>query len=221
MTRATEGGQAGYVIRVTGEELQLLRGDSRAVHLWCCLVRYANHSSMRCYPSLSTLARDLGVARRTVMRIVRRLVKLGLLDKESRMTVDGDPDSNEYVLRRIGLGGVVSRLTPPSDTADTTGSVTGVTGVVSPVSPKQDHRNKSIRARFARPTLEDVKAYCQQRGNHVDPEKFMAYYESNGWRVGRNPMKDWRAAVRTWERNGVERDGRAEGGNDRSHYTPY
>lgn len=57
----------------------------------------------------------------------------------------------------------------------------------------------------ARPTLEDVRAYCTERGNKVDPERWFNYYEANGWRVGKNPMKDWKAAVRTWERNGVDK----------------
>ena len=56
-----------------------------------------------------------------------------------------------------------------------------------------------------RPTLEDVKAYCQERGNRVDPERFIDYYTSNGWKVGKNPMKDWKAAVRTWERSDVQK----------------
>lgn len=51
-----------------------------------------------------------------------------------------------------------------------------------------------------RPTLEEVKDYCKERGNGVDPERWFDYYTSNGWRVGKNPMKDWKAAVRTWER---------------------
>ena len=55
--------------------------------------------------------------------------------------------------------------------------------------------------RFAKPTLEDVQAYCQERGNNVDAEKWFNYYSSNGWKVGKNPMKDWKAAVRTWERS--------------------
>lgn len=53
---------------------------------------------------------------------------------------------------------------------------------------------------FRPPKLEDVEAYCRERGNGVDPQHFIDYYTSNGWRVGRNPMKDWKAAVRTWER---------------------
>jgi hypothetical protein len=60
------------------------------------------------------------------------------------------------------------------------------------------------RTRFAPPTPEEVKAYCSERGGKVDPERWLAYYESNGWKVGRNPMKDWKAAVRTWERNGFQ-----------------
>lgn len=59
----------------------------------------------------------------------------------------------------------------------------------------------SMQSSKARPTLEQVKAYCKERKNHVDPQAWFDHYSSNGWRVGRNPMKDWQAAVRTWERN--------------------
>ena len=55
------------------------------------------------------------------------------------------------------------------------------------------------RARFAPPSVEEVAAYCQERGNSVDPAQFVDFYASKGWKVGREPMKDWKAAVRTWE----------------------
>ena len=55
--------------------------------------------------------------------------------------------------------------------------------------------------RFTAPTLEEVKEYCAERKNGVDAERFVNYYMANGWKVGKNPMKDWKAAVRTWERN--------------------
>mgnify|MGYP002508120580 CR=1 FL=1 len=55
-------------------------------------------------------------------------------------------------------------------------------------------------ARSVKPSLEEVKAYCEERGNTVDAVTFWEHYESNGWRVGNAPMKDWKAAVRTWER---------------------
>ena len=60
--------------------------------------------------------------------------------------------------------------------------------------------------RFRPPMIEEVKAYCQERRNGVNAERFVSYYESNGWRVGKNPMKDWKAAIRTWEvRDGYEK----------------
>ena len=55
--------------------------------------------------------------------------------------------------------------------------------------------------RFIPPTLEEVRSYCAERNNNVDAQRFVDYYTSNGWLVGKNKMKDWRAAVRTWERN--------------------
>lgn len=61
-------------------------------------------------------------------------------------------------------------------------------------------KNKRESTREARPnSIEDVRAYCRERNNRVNVEKWYAYYESIGWKVGRNPMKDWKAAVRKWE----------------------
>ena len=56
------------------------------------------------------------------------------------------------------------------------------------------------RKRFKPPTIEQVKEYCEERGNGIDPERFVNYYESKGWMIGKNKMKDWKAAVRNWER---------------------
>ena len=61
--------------------------------------------------------------------------------------------------------------------------------------------------RFTPPTVEDVRAYCLERGNGIDAQSFVDFYASKGWKVGSNAMKDWRAAVRTWERR--DKDGSA------------
>ena len=53
--------------------------------------------------------------------------------------------------------------------------------------------------RFVKPTVQDIKAYCIERGNSIDAETFYDYYESVGWKVGKKPMKDWKATVRYWE----------------------
>jgi hypothetical protein len=55
--------------------------------------------------------------------------------------------------------------------------------------------------RFIQPSLDEVRAYCTERKNTIDPEKWLAFYESNGWRVGKNPMKSWKSAIITWEKN--------------------
>lgn len=57
------------------------------------------------------------------------------------------------------------------------------------------------KAVFKPPTVAEVKAYCEERNNGIDAQRFVDYYTSNGWRVGKSPMKDWKAAVRTWEQS--------------------
>ena len=73
-------------------------------------------------------------------------------------------------------------------------------------------------SKFVPPEIEDVADYCLQRQNGIDPEAWMAHYQSNGWRVGRGsgkPMKDWRAAVITWEKaNGTQFKGTGYAGSD-------
>ena len=59
--------------------------------------------------------------------------------------------------------------------------------------------DSSAQVRFTPPTADEVRAYCQERGNNVDAERFVDFYASKGWKVGAQPMKDWKAAVRTWE----------------------
>lgn len=71
---------------------------------------------------------------------------------------------------------------------------------IPPNPPQGGHPSPSSK-RFIPPTLDEIRAYCLERKNAVDPDRFFSYYTSNGWRVGKNPMKDWQAAVRTWERS--------------------
>ena len=59
----------------------------------------------------------------------------------------------------------------------------------------------SIGARFKKPTIEQVAEYCKERNNGIDAEGVVNFYEAKGWKIGKSPMKDWKAAVRTWERN--------------------
>lgn len=82
--------------------------------------------------------------------------------------------------------------TTPTTTSTTTSTSTDNKESVADKPP--------TRHRFSPPSVEDVRAYCTENGYCVDPDRFVDFYTSNGWRVGKNPMKDWKAAVRSWER---------------------
>ncbi len=64
--------------------------------------------------------------------------------------------------------------------------------------------------RFAKPTIDEVKAYCEERHNRVNPQRFIDFYSAKGWMIGKNPMKDWKAAVRNWEREDDKDNGQPE-----------
>ena len=73
----------------------------------------------------------------------------------------------------------------------------------------KDSKVESVRGekakRFYPPTLDEVKQYCEERKNNIDPMAFIDFYSSKGWMIGKNRMKDWKAAVRTWERKRKEK----------------
>ena len=73
-------------------------------------------------------------------------------------------------------------------------------------SGKSDHSEKPKRTTFTPPTPQEVTTYCEESGIKVDAERFCDYYEANGWMVGKNKMKSWKAAVRNWERHDRERN---------------
>ena len=91
--------------------------------------------------------------------------------------------------------------------ADKTGIPGGIPSMGIPSIGKDSiDKDKDNNRRFTPPTVDDVKAYCQERNNKVDAEVFVNFYDSKGWMVGKNKMKDWKAAVRTWERSRNKED---------------
>lgn len=73
-------------------------------------------------------------------------------------------------------------------------------GKVSKEKEESDVSNDTARHRFVKPTVDEIRAYCEERGNGIDAEQFWDFYESKGWKVGTGAMKDWKACVRTWEK---------------------
>jgi hypothetical protein len=77
---------------------------------------------------------------------------------------------------------------------------------------KKERKVKDIKVKeskgFSKPTIEEVKNYCKERNKGVNPIKWFNHYTSNGWKVGKNPMKNWKAAVHTWEESDIEAPGK-------------
>ena len=67
------------------------------------------------------------------------------------------------------------------------------------IKEKQEKEKVASAPRFVKPTVAEVAAYCRERANGINPESFVDFYEAKGWKVGSQPMKDWKACVRTWE----------------------
>lgn len=73
------------------------------------------------------------------------------------------------------------------------------------INPTDTPSKSKKLSKFIPPTLEDVTTYCKERSNNIDPERFVDFYTSKNWMVGKNKMKDWKAAIRNWEKDSKSR----------------
>lgn len=102
------------------------------------------------------------------------------------------------------------------------------------VTQEIEYRDKSIdididikkennikEKKFKKPTVDEVSEYCKLRNNNINAEQFIDYYNSNGWKVGKNSMKDWKATVRTWERRNNGKSTKQTNRSDGSEYEEF
>lgn len=142
------------------------------------------------YGSLSLLSQFCGIkSKTTTQRILKSLVAKGAIVKTDELHngvkfCTYKVNKNWYGISKIDMGGV-SEI----DTNKKEGENINI-----------DSLYKRGSSHFQKPSLDDIRAYCISRGNNVDPEQFLNFYESKGWMVGKTPMRDWRAAIRTWEK---------------------
>ena len=98
--------------------------------------------------------------------------------------------------------------------ADVTGCVTENNESKSKSIEKELDIKENVKektSRFSPPTLEEIQAYIREKGFNVDAERFFDYYTSNGWKVGKNPMKSWEATVRNWARDSKQEEPKPKG----------
>ena len=148
----------------------------------------------------SQLARRIGSTERTAMMCVKSLEESGyirvsdaVIDGRSKNAIESLITSENLSREKISYEKISpltgEKISPNSK--DNSKKKEEYTKVYS---------KKESAKRFIKPSVEDIRAYCLERRNGVDAEQFFDHYESKGWVVGKSPMKDWKAAVRTWER---------------------
>ncbi len=161
----------------------------------------------------SELALDLDEKEENVQITVQYLLKSGLLE----MCSDEEyylPDAKDNTGTETAVASRVRKHREKQKALQCNTDVTQVkhlcNGEIEKEIEKEIKIEKEInssastttkRKRFEKPTLSEIKQYCIERNNNVDAQHFYDYYESNGWKVGKNSMKNWQAAVRTWEKN--------------------
>jgi hypothetical protein len=176
-----------------------------------CIADHINNGTGKAWPSISRIANQTEIKdQRHIRRVIQGLASKGALGIE-RSAGKG----NIYSLTQ---GPQTPGVTPPqgldtpglqtphpgSTDPGTQGCATRGPRVPTPPEPErtvnEPEENQKTK-RFSPPTVAEVRAYCVERNNAVDPEAFIDHYTSNGWKVGKASMKNWKAAVRTWERN--------------------
>lgn len=154
--------------------------------------------------SLQYLADWTNSTRQGVMKNLKSLLDKGLIEKKD-ININGVKFCEYCTTELLGVYNKVYRGVQQSLTGGVQQSLHNNINI--------DNTNNNINnnisgKRFKPPTVDEVKAYCIERQNNVDAERFIDYYTANGWKVGKNTMKDWKAAVRTWERNGYSAKGK-------------
>ena len=167
--------------------------DGKEADVFAVINGYSQEGQGFFFGSLAQLSQFCGIrSKTTTQKILKSLLSKGAIVKgeESHNGVKFctyKVNKNWYGISKIDTGGISE--------IDT--------------NNKRDEyiNNNSLykgSSHFQKPSLEDIREYCISRGNQVDPEQFFNFYESNGWKVGKNAMKDWRAAIRTWEKREKE-----------------
>jgi len=134
-----------------------------------------------CYASNKYFAELYGVSVTTISTLISELVDRGYIESEIVYKEGTKEILNRYL--KIFKEGYLKKFKDNN-----------INNIII------NNNNKEIyKERFIKPTLEEVKEYCKERNNSVDAERFINFYESKGWMIGKSKMKDWKACVRTWE----------------------
>jgi DNA-binding transcriptional MerR regulator len=167
---------------------------SEAVHLFMYMLLKANHKDGKWQgievkrgqfiSSLGNISNATGISVQTIRTILKKLEKTNEIEIKS---------TSQFTIVTISKYDCYQEQNEETNKPLTNNQQTTNKQLTTNKNEKKE------RMLFIVPSLQEVSAYCQERNNNVDSQKFFDFYESKGWMVGKNKMKDWKAAVRTWE----------------------
>ena len=184
----------GWHIVVT-EEMRALGLSGNDLMVFALINGFSQDGQGCFYGSLPYICETCGISRRTAIYILNDLVERGFLLKNE--TIQNGVKRVLYQVNRgsAKIAQVVQKLHQGSAEIAPNNIIDNIS-----ISNDIDDSNKR-KAKFVKPTIEEIRCFCEERNNGIDADEFFNFYESKGWVIGKSPMKDWKACIRTWERN--------------------
>lgn len=208
--RSSKVNEKNYIV-IQGWMLTDLHLKGNELIIYACIYGFSQLDGQVFSGSLQYLADWTNSTKKGVAKALKSLVEKGYIEKADKFI-----NGVKFCEYRVTKFPRVMNKVPWGDEQSSLGG--GEQS--SPNNIDIDNlENKKVYIRFVKPTLEEVKAYCLERGKGVDPQKWYNHYSANGWMVGRTKMVDWKAAVRTWERS--DGDGNGNGKHKPVSFTPY
>ena len=175
------------------------------------IMRMQNNESHWCYMSKDTMANDVDLSKQAVLNIITKLVEKELIvknpaTKHLKVSVLFLEYLNDYKKFTDGKETLLERSKNFTESGKKTLPNNKLVEFMDLLSSdfettKQTIINTNNKKTFIRPTAEQINEYSKEIGFTLDGSQFIDHYEARGWLIGKNPMKDWKAAVRTWKRN--------------------
>ena len=158
-----------------------------------------------CYPSVETITKEMSMGKDTFYRHINALIAAGVVEKQQVISEDGKFGrvlyrlSHKVEIHDFPNGGKHDFPFPQNeDTQKPDTAVRETNNNNTNNNNTNNNNNKERGKRFTPPTLSEVQSYCEEKGYLIDAEQFISFYDSKGWMIGKNKMRDWKAAVRTW-----------------------
>ena len=182
----------GWFITIQQEMRDLLGLKGNELIVFAFINGFSQEGQGCYYGGLANLQRVCGIAsRQTAIDILKSLMAKGYIVKTEQI-FNGVKMISYSVSPIIGQGVQKMDKGCPENGHNNKGDIN-----INSLSLKGS-------SRFQKPTIEEIRQYCQEKGYNVDAEQFFNFYESKGWVVGKSPMKNWRAAVSTWNKREKE-----------------